>query len=265
MILDRMRLDGKVALVTGGNQGLGLGMALALAEAGADVALVARKKELLLEAAREVESRGRQALTLVVDLKDLEAARRSVDDCVEAFGRLDVLVTAAAGQVRKPVLDVTEEDWDYLVDVNLRAVYFMCQRAARHMLERERPSDGGSRGKIINVASLTAAGAWPEVSVYGTTKGGVVQMTKAMALEWASHGICVNAIGPGTFHTGLTDALYSDQERSARITERIPLGRPGVAEDLAGATVFLASPASDYVTGQVLWIDGGWQLSGTGL
>lgn len=265
MILDRMRLDGRAALVTGGSQGLGLGMALALAEAGADVALVARNKEHLVEAGRKVEARGRQALTLSVDLKDLDAAQRAVDDAADFFGRLDILVTAAAGQVRKPALDVTREDWEYLVDINLRAVYFMCQRAARRMLERGRPADGSSRGKIITVASLTASGAWPDVSVYGTTKGGVVQMTKAMALEWAPHGICVNAIGPGTFHTDLTDALYSDPERAEKITDRIPLGRPGVAEDLAGAAVFLASPASDYVTGQVLWIDGGWLLGGTGL
>ena len=265
MILDQMHLGGKTALVTGGSKGLGFGMALALAEAGADVAIVARGKDRLYEAAAEIEARGNQVLALAADLGDLNEAQGVVDEVAESFGRLDILVTSAAGQVRKPALDVTPEDWERLVSVNLRAVYFMCQRAARHMLARERPDDGSARGKIINVASLTAAGAWPEVSVYGTTKGGVVQMTKAMALEWAPHGICANAIGPGTFRTELTDSLYSDPERADQIINRIPLGRPGSPGDLAGATVFLASSTSDYITGQVLWVDGGWLLSGTGL
>lgn len=258
MILDKMRLDGKVALVTGGSQGLGKGMALALAEAGADVAIVARTEEKLLATADEIEARGRRALPLPADLSELEAARQIVDDTVERLGRLNVLVTSAAAQVRKPALEVTPEEWEYMVAVNLRAVYFSCQQAARHMVSRETPADGSARGKIINIASLTAVGAWPEVSIYGTTKGGVVQMTKAMALEWAEHGICVNAIGPGSFHTDLTDPLYSDPERSQEIVERIPMARPGVPEDLAGAVVYLASPASDYVTGHVLWVDGGW-------
>jgi NAD(P)-dependent dehydrogenase (short-subunit alcohol dehydrogenase family) len=151
-----------------------------------------------------------------------------------------------------------------MINVNMRAVYFMAQRAATHMLRQEAIGDG-CRGKIINVASLTAVGAWPDVSIYGVTKGGVMQMTKAMALEWSPHRIGVNAIGPGTFHTELTDALYTDRERAQRIVSRIPVGRPGTADDLAGAVVFLASPASDYVTGQVLWVDGGFLTLGSGL
>lgn len=265
MVLELMRLDGVAALVTGGSQGLGLGMALALAEAGADVALVARSEDRLREAATKIEALGRRSVVLPADLGDVEAAVRVVDEAAEALGRLDILVTAAALQLRKPALEVTPTEWDRLVDVNLRSVYFTCQQAARHMLAREQSHDRRIRGKIINVSSLTAAAAWPNVSVYGATKGGVTQLTKALALEWASLGICVNAIGPGTFHTELTDALYSDPERAAKITSRIPLGRPGVAGDLAGATVFLASPASDYITGQVIWVDGGWLLVGTGL
>ncbi len=261
-VLEKMHLDGKVALVTGGSQGLGKGMALALAEAGANVAVAARSEDKLAETAGEIENRGRRALAVPADLSDLDAAFQVVDEVAEELGRLDILVTSAAGQIRKPALEVTPEDWEYLVDVNLRAVYFMCQRAAHHMLQRERPADGGMRGKIINIASLTAIGAWPNVSIYGTTKGGVVQMTKAMALEWAPLGICVNAIGPGTFHTELTDPLYTDPERSEKIVSRIPVGRPGTPEDLAGAVVYLASPASDYVTGQVLWVDGGWLVNG---
>jgi NAD(P)-dependent dehydrogenase (short-subunit alcohol dehydrogenase family) len=264
MILERLRLDGKTALVTGGSQGLGFGMARALAEAGADVAIVARSEDRLIDAAKEIATIGRRAVPLVADLSDLDAAVAVVDAAAVALGGLDILVTAAAGQLRKPALEVTPDDWDRMLAVGLRAVYFMCQRAAQIMLGGE-GSNGTVRGKIITVASLTAAGAWPNVSVYGTLKGGVTQMTKAMALEWAPLGICVNAIGPGTFHTELTEALYADPERAVRIVSRIPLGRPGIPDDLAGAVVYLASPASDYVTGQVLWVDGGFLLMGTGI
>lgn len=265
MILERLRLDGKAALVTGGSQGLGRGMARAVAEAGADVAIVARDAGRLAAAAEEIAgATGRRVVPLPADLADLDAAVGVVDAAAEALGRLDILVTAAAAQLRKPALEVTPEEWDRMHAVGLRAVYFMCQRAAQVMLACDGAA-GPVRGKIVNIASLTAAGAWPNVSVYGTIKGGIAQMTKAMALEWAPHGICVNAIGPGTFHTELTEALYADAERSARIVSRIPLGRPGVPEDLAGAVVYLASPASDYVTGQVLWVDGGFLLMGTGI
>lgn len=265
MILERMRLDGKGALVTGGSRGLGLGMARALAEAGADVAVVARTEDHLTEAVRAIGETGRRAIPLAADLADLDAAVKVVDAAAAALGRLDILVTAAAAQLRKPALEVTPEDWDPMVAVGLRAVYFMCQRAACKMLQCETSASSPIRGKIINVSSLTAVGAWPNVSVYGMIKGGVTQMTKAMALEWSPHGICVNAVGPGTFHTDLTEPLYSDRQRAARIVSRIPLGRPGIPEDLAGAVVYLASPASDYVTGQVIWVDGGFLVLGAGL
>jgi NAD(P)-dependent dehydrogenase (short-subunit alcohol dehydrogenase family) len=262
-----LRLDGRAALVTGGSRGLGLGMARALAEAGADVAIVARDRERLDHAAREIAAAtGRRAVPLPADLGDLDAAVGVVDDAAAALGRLDILVTAAAAQLRKPALEVTPAEWDGMLAVGLRAIYFMCQRAAQVMLAGDGAAGSGAiRGKIVNIASLTAVGAWPSVSVYGTIKGGITQMTKAMALEWAPHGICVNAIGPGTFHTELTEPLYSDPERAARIVSRIPLGRPGTPADLAGAVVYLASPASDYVTGQVLWVDGGFLLLGTGI
>jgi NAD(P)-dependent dehydrogenase (short-subunit alcohol dehydrogenase family) len=257
---DHRPLAGRAALVTGGSQGLGFGMAEALARAGGDVAILARRENRLREAAAELETHGVRVVPLAADLGDADRAMAAVDDAAEALGRLDVLVTAAAAQLRKPLLEVTPQDFDDLVAVNLRAVYFMGQRAARHMLARERV-DGEVRGKLINVASLTAVGAWPDVSVYGMSKGGVVQLTKAMALELAPEGICANAIGPGTFRTELTEPIYSDPERAADICRRIPMGRPGLAHDLAGATVFLASDASDYVTGQVLWVDGGWLVS----
>ena len=260
-MLDPRPLEGKVALVTGGSQGLGLGMALALAEAGADVAIAARRATRLKEAQTQIEAHGARVLICRLDLADVDAAAGLADDVATHFGRLDVLVTAAAAQLRKPMLEVTPDEWDHLVAVNLRSVFFLGQRAAHRMLDRE-PADGAAcRGKIINVASLTAVGAWPNVSVYGATKGGIVQLTKAMALELAPKGICANAVGPGTFKTELTEKIYADPEQSRAISARVPMGRPGVPGDLAGATVFLASAASDYVTGQVLWVDGGWLVT----
>jgi NAD(P)-dependent dehydrogenase (short-subunit alcohol dehydrogenase family) len=264
-VLDSMRLDGKVALVTGGSQGLGLGIAEALAEAGASVAIAARRHDRLQEAASRIEAHGHPVQAVQADLRDLAAVRDVIDSTCNRFGHIDILVTSAAAQLRKPILEVTPDEWDEMVSINQRSVFFLCQETARRMIERPDESESGVRGKIINIASLTAVGAWPNVSVYGMTKGGVVQMTKAMALEWASLGVCVNALGPGTFHTELTDPLYTDPGRSARIVERIPLGRPGIPRDLAGAAVFLASPASDYVTGQVLWVDGGYLVLGGGL
>lgn len=260
-VLDQMRIDGKAALVTGGSQGLGLAMATALAGAGADVAIVARRRDRLDAAARGLRSHGGRITTIEADLGSAEEAMAVVDQVVETFGRLDIFVAAAGTQLRRPALEVTPDEWDRVVAVNLKAVYFGAQRAAAHMLARPRPDDGACRGKIITVASLTAVGAWQDVSVYGMTKGGVVQITKALALELASEGVTVNAIGPGTFPTELTEPLYADEGRTRQILSRLPLGRPGRGEDLAGLTVLLASPASDYITGQVFWVDGGWLIT----
>ncbi|HEX6972525.1 MAG TPA: glucose 1-dehydrogenase [Limnochordia bacterium] len=250
MVLDLFRLDGKVAVVTGASQGLGRGMAVALAQAGAAVVLVARNEAALTALAAELREAGHTAVPLPCDLSRAGAPASVVERVVAAHGRLDILVTAAAMQVRKPALEVTEDEWDSLIRLNLRSVYFLCQAAARAMI----PQGGG---KIINIASLTSTIAWPDVSIYATGKGGIAQMTKALAFEWARYGIRVNAIGPGTFHTNLTDAVYRDPKKAQEIVARVPLGRAGVPEDLAGAVVFLASPASDYVTGQVLYVDGG--------
>lgn len=254
MVLDDLKLDGQVALVTGGSQGLGLAMARALAEAGACVAIVARRAERLQQASTELQINGNQVLTLNADLADPLTPEKIVADTLERFGRLDILITAAGTQLRKPILDVTHDDWERVMSVNLRAVYFCCQHAARAMRTQ-------GHGKIINIASLTSVGAWHNVSIYGTGKGGIVQMTKAMALEWAPYNINVNAIGPGTFPTELTEALYADPQRTAAIMQRLPLGRPGSPGDLAGATVFLSSKASDYITGQILYVDGGWLVT----
>lgn len=258
-------LHGKTALVTGGGRGLGRAMAIALAETGADVAVVGRSRDHLNDSCTAIENHGVRSLAVETDVADLDAVRLAVDRTVDTFGRLDILITAAGLQLRKPALDVTPEDWDRITDVNLRSVYFTCQYAARAMQLRERPADGSPIGKIINIASLTSQVAWPDVSIYTAAKGGIMQMTKAMAMEWGPLGICVNAIAPGSFRTDLTKALYDDPVRSGRIIDRIPLGRPGEPEDLAGSAVFLAAPASDYITGTVLWVDGGILLLGHGI
>lgn len=254
MVLDDLHLEGKVALVTGGSQGLGLAMARALVEAGACVAIAARRADRLEQARIDLQINGNDTLVLNADLAEAETPERIVAETLAHYGHLDILITAAGTQLRKPILEVTPDDWERVMAVNLRAVYFTCQHAARAMC-----AQGG--GKIINIASLTSVGAWHNVSIYGTSKGGIVQMTKAMALEWAPYHINVNAIGPGTFPTELTEPLYNDAQRTASILQRIPMGRAGNPGDLAGATVFLSSKASDYITGQVLYVDGGWLVT----
>lgn len=258
-------LHGTSALVTGGGRGLGRAMAIALAEAGANVAVAGRSIEHLNESCAAIEPHGVRSLAIETDVADLDAARHAIDRTVETFGRLDILITAAGLQLRKPALDVTPEDWDRITDVNLRSVYFTCQHAAKAMQLRQRPADGSPLGKIINIASLTSQVAWPEVSIYTAAKGGIQQMTKAMAMEWGPLGICVNAIAPGSFKTDLTKALYNDPVRAKRIVDRIPLGRPGEPDDLAGTAVFLAAPASDYITGTTIVVDGGILLLGHGI
>lgn len=251
MILDQFKLKGNIALVTGASRGLGQGMALALAEAGADVVLVARTKSSLEETAALAEKAGSRALVLSADLSRSGEAERVVNDTVEQFGRIDILLNAAGTQVRKPLFEMTEEDYDYLMSVNLKSLYFLGQAAAKAMAPQR-------KGKIINIASLTSFIGISNISIYGTSKGGVASMTRQFAVELAKHNIQVNAISPGYFITELTAALFKDPERAKWVLAKIPLGRTGNPDDLAGAVVFLASGASDYITGQILSVDGGW-------
>ena len=251
MILDKFSLKGNVALVTGASRGLGQGMALALAEAGADVALVARTKSSLEETAARVEKAGSRALVAQADLSRSGEAERVVSETVNRLGRVDILLNAAGTQVRKPIAEMTEQDYDYLMSVNLKAMYFLSQSAAREMLKQR-------KGKIINIASLSSFIGLSNISIYGTSKGGVASMTRQYAVELARHNIQVNAISPGYFITELTAALFKDPERAKWVLGKIPLGRTGNPDDLAGAVVFLASAASDYITGQILSVDGGW-------
>jgi 2-deoxy-D-gluconate 3-dehydrogenase len=250
MILDAFRLDGKTALVTGASAGLGAAIATALAEAGADVACHGNSRSP--EATCELVSQtGRRALAVVGDLSDKETPRRLVEQTLNEFGCLDILVNNAGIIRRAPAVEYSEEDWTAVIEVNLNAVFRLSQLAGRHMVER------GS-GKIVNVASLLSFQGGLTVPAYAASKGGVAQLTKALANEWASKGVNVNAIAPGYMRTDNTAALQKDETRNRQILERIPAGRWGEPKDLAGAAVFLAAPASDYINGHVLVVDGGW-------
>jgi NAD(P)-dependent dehydrogenase (short-subunit alcohol dehydrogenase family) len=254
-VMPSLRLDGKVALVTGGSRGLGLGMALALAHAGADLALAARNQDQLEDAARLVRDTGRQVLAVATDVGQAEQVRAMIRTVEESYGRLDVLVNGAGVNIRKPSSEFSEDEWDRLLAINLKGAFFACQEAARVMRRQ-----GG--GKIINLGSLSFEIVVPDIALYAISKGGMRQMTRALAVEWAEDGINVNAIAPGRFWTAMTDSIFSHPELHASAVSVIPQGRPGVPADLAGATVLLASEASDYITGQTIVIDGGWLVAG---
>lgn len=242
-------LAGKTALVTGANTGIGQAIAVALAEAGADIALVGRSNAE--ETVQLIEAKGRKAISIKADLSSTEPLNRVVQEALQALGRIDILVNNAGIIRRDDVLDFSEADWDAVIDTNLKSLFFLSQAAARHMAER------GS-GKIINIASLLTFQGGIRVPSYAAAKSGVGGVTKAMANELAVKGVQVNAIAPGYIATNNTAALQADETRNRQILERIPAGRWGRPEDIAGAAVFLASPASDYVTGHILTVDGGW-------
>ena len=250
-----LRLDGRVALVTGGGRGLGLGMALALAHQGADIALAARTAGELEKAADLVRAAGREAVAFPCDVGSVEAVRGLVRAAAERFGRLDILVNAAGVNLRQPADTFTEADWDRILAVNLKGAFFACQEAARVMRPR-------GKGKIVNVTSITAQITLPNVALYAISKGGMQQMTRTLATEWARDGINVNAIAPGRFWTQMTDQVFAVPELYESAVGVIPLGRPGIPADLAGAAVLLASDAGDYITGQTIFVDGGWLYSG---
>jgi len=252
MSLDLFRLDGKVALVTGASRGLGAAMAMALAGAGAEVALHSSGKPPVQTADAIAKAGGSRTHPLTADLADRSSAERLVAGTLAAFGRLDILINNAGIIRRQPAVEHTDEYWDTVIEVNLSSVFRLSRAAGRHMLER---NEGG---RIINVASLLAFQGGVNVPGYAAAKGGVMQLTKALANEWAPHGINVNAIAPGYMETDNTSALRADETRRRQITERIPAGRWGAPGDLSGAAIFLSSAASDYVHGHVLVVDGGW-------
>jgi 2-deoxy-D-gluconate 3-dehydrogenase len=252
MTLDAFSLDGKVALVTGASRGLGAAMAAGLSAAGAAVALHSNEHPARDTAERICRESNRRTELFTADLADRAAADKLFADTIAAFGQIDILVNNAGIIRRKAAAIHSDEDWDAVIEVNLSNAFRLCKAMGKHLLDANRP------GKIINVASLLSYQGGITVPGYAAAKGGIVQLTKALANEWASHGINVNAIAPGYMQTDNTKALREDPQRNRQITERIPAGRWGTPEDVAGAAVFLASRAADYVHGHVLVVDGGW-------
>jgi 2-deoxy-D-gluconate 3-dehydrogenase len=248
--MNRFSLEGQRALVTGASKGIGAAIAVALAEAGADVACHGNSRAPD-ETAERVRALGRKSLALRADLGERESAPALVTQTLAQFERIDILVNNAGTIRRAPAVEYAEDDWDAVIEVNLRSVFRLCQLAARGMLER-------GRGKIVNIASLLSFQGGITVPAYAASKGAVGQLTKALANEWAGRGVNVNAIAPGYIRTDNTAALQADATRSRQILERIPAGRWGEVDDLTGAAVFLASPASNYVNGHILAVDGGW-------
>lgn len=243
-------LTGRVALVTGASRGLGQTFARALAAAGADVAITSRTLDSLKSFQQEIESMGRRAVPFALDVRDEASIRRTVDAAHAAFGKIDILVNNAGCNVRKKALDVTWDDWNLVLDTNLRGAFFVAQSVARHMVAR------GS-GRIINIGSVTSMFGFAGLGPYGASRGGIRQLTMSLADDWGPHGITVNCLAPGWFKTEQNKVLYEDKEWVDYLVDKIPLRRPGRPDDLEGAVVFLASDASAYVTGQTLLVDGG--------
>ena len=249
MILDRFRLDGKIAVVTGGTKGMGKAMALAMAEAGADIATVSRRPDPDLEKA--IVALGRQYLHHSADLTKREETREVIPAIVDKMGDVGILINNAGIIRRSPAIEHPEDDWDTTLEIDLTAPFILSQAAGQIMLKK-------GKGKIINVASVLAFQGGLNVAGYASAKHGVAGLTKALANDWAAKGINVNALAPSFFTTEFTEAIQNDPDRSKSVTERTPAGRWGNVEDIAGAAVFLASPASDFINGVILPVDGGW-------
>jgi NAD(P)-dependent dehydrogenase (short-subunit alcohol dehydrogenase family) len=243
-------LTGRVAIVTGTSRGLGQYLARALASVGADLVLTARNRDHLAAFESEVKSLGRRALSLDLDVRNHDSIRKMVADAEAAFGHIDILVNNAGCNVRKPALDVTWDDWNLILDTNLRGSFFVAQAVARGMIERR-------YGRIINIGSVTSVAGYAGLGPYGASRGGIRQLTMSLADDWGKFGVTVNCLAPGWFRTEQNKVLYENKEWVDYLTDRIPVKRPGQPQDLDGAIVFLASESSRYVTGQTLLVDGG--------
>lgn len=248
--MNHFKLDGKVAIVTGGNRGLGGAMAYGLAQAGADIVIVQRSSDET-EVASKIRELGRRCVTLSYDIAEMKNIQKLVAEVKEEFGQIDILVNNAGVQRRSSSTDFPEEDWDHVMQVNAKSVFFLCQAVGREMLDQ-------GKGKIINVASLLSFQGGLTVPAYAASKGAVAQFTKSLSNEWASSGVNVNAIAPGYMATEMNTALLEDETRNEQILQRIPAKRWGRPEDMVGAVIFLASESSDYVNGEIITVDGGW-------
>src|SRR3979411_2556725 len=248
-------LSGKTAVVIGGTSGIGRAIARGLAEAGADVVPTSRRIEQGKETPRETGGRGRGSLEVVSDVSDRTSLSRLLTKCIEGFGKVDILVNSAGKTKRTPTIDVDETEWNDILDTNVTGTLRSCQVFGRHMLERK-------YGRIVNIASLSSFVALYEVAAYSASKAAVAMLTKSLAIEWAPHGVNVNAIAPGVFRTGLDQKVLEDHERGREFMLRLPMKRFGNVEELAGAAVFLCSDAASFITGEVLVVDGGFLASG---
>src|SRR5579871_6807377 len=243
-------LSGQVAVVTGTSRGLGQHFARALAKAGADLILTSRHIDALAPFEREIKSLGRRAASFALDVRDQSSIQKFCVDAPAAFGQIHILVNNAGCNVRKPAIDVTWDDWNLILDTNLRGAFFVAQAVARHMIP-------AGYGRIVNIGSVTSVNGYAGLGPYGASRGGIKQLTMSLADDWGRYGITVNCLAPGWFKTAQNAVMYEDPEWVAYLSDRIPLKRPGQPGDLRGAVVFLASEASAYVTGQTLLVDGG--------
>jgi len=256
MVHNYCDLAGKTAIVTGASRGLGQYMARALARAGADLVVTSRDKQKLGPFVEEIASLGRKAVPAELDVRDYDSIQNMVDEAMAAYGKIDILVNNAGCNVRKPSVDVTWDDWNLVLDTNLRGVFFCCQAVAKTMIPR-------NYGRIINIGSVTAVFGYAGLAPYCASRGGVKQLTMSLADDWGMHGITVNCLAPGWFKTAQTAVLYENQEWVDYLVDRIPLKRPGKPDDLDGTIVFLSSDASEYITGQTILVDGGISTGAT--
>jgi NAD(P)-dependent dehydrogenase (short-subunit alcohol dehydrogenase family) len=249
-VLDKFRLDGKVAIVTGASRGLGRAIAAALAEAGADVVVTARSEGALEETAGAIRKHGRRALAVVCDVHNSQSIAAMVERAMAEFGRIDVLINNAGGGEMKPLLEMSEEEWLRIIDLNVNSTFRLCKAVGPHMIARR-------RGRIINMSSMYGLIGEKKVAAYCAAKGALIQLTRALALEWAEYNITVNGLAPGYIYTERTSRVFDNPDLAPLFTSRIPLGRVGQPGELGPLVVYLASDASDFMTGSVIVIDGG--------